>query len=255
TRQLVANRKLTKWILHFTKPINTINDTTFEDFLNYLNLNYKLPNEKNLKLLIHQAYDWTEGSMKELLLSFTKYISLTTNLWTSRAKQGYIERLQTIQTSLNYSKILGVVCDVSTHWNSSYLVWDQLLYLKDAIDQLAIDLSRDQDSTIKKDGCCLKKINLMDDEWIFMKHLINLLGLFKEVITFLSDSIYVTLSLMHPIISELQKVFEDETLLVLSKAVDFAIDTIILDNEDEQEFVEQQENDEEEVINPITQNH
>ncbi|CAG8629272.1 11012_t:CDS:1, partial [Ambispora gerdemannii] len=40
------------------------------------------------------------------------------------------------------------------------------------------------------------------------------------------------------------KVFEDETLLVLSEAVDFAIDMIILNNEDKQEFVEQQENDE-----------
>ncbi|CAG8599404.1 6883_t:CDS:1, partial [Ambispora gerdemannii] len=166
-----------------------------------------------------------------------------------------IERLQTTQTFLNYPKILGVVCDVSTHWNSLYLVWDRLLYLKDAIEQLAIDLSRDQDSTIRKDGHRLKKINLMDDEWIFMEHLVNLLGLFEEATTFLSGSIYATLSLMHSIISELQKVFEDETLLVLLKAVDFAIDMIILDNEDEQEFVEQQENDEEEVINPITQNH
>ncbi|CAG8657438.1 4612_t:CDS:2, partial [Ambispora gerdemannii] len=100
-----------------------------------------------------------------------------------------IERFQTTQTSLNYPKIL------------------------DAIDQLAIDLSRDQDSTIKKDGCHLKKINLTDDEWIFMEHLVNLLGLFEEVTTFLSGNIYMTLSLMHPIISELQKVFEDETLL------------------------------------------
>ncbi|CAG8646317.1 5125_t:CDS:2, partial [Ambispora gerdemannii] len=61
-----------------------------QHFLNYLNLNYKLPNEKNLKLLIHQAYDWTEGSMKELLLSSANYISLTTDLWMSRAKQEYI---------------------------------------------------------------------------------------------------------------------------------------------------------------------
>ncbi|CAG8678535.1 12202_t:CDS:2, partial [Ambispora gerdemannii] len=304
-----------------------------QHFLNYLNLNYKLPNEKNLKLLIHQAYDWTEGLMKELLLSSAKYISLTTDLWTSRVKQEYIgitasfmnsdfkiydillkleylsyphtaeyirdkiqliiekwslqkkviaivtdnrsnmikailylnnitripctahtlqlaigkglalvlvfisrakclnqfftypkqiERLQTIQTSLNYPKILGVVCD---------------------------------DSTIRKDEHCLKKINFTDDEWIFMKYLVNLLELFEEATIFLSSSIYATLSLMHPIISELQKVFEDKTLLVLSEAIDFAIDTIILDNEDEQEFVEQQENDEEKVINPITQNY
>ncbi|CAI2187430.1 17352_t:CDS:2 [Funneliformis geosporum] len=37
-----------------------------------------------------KAYDWTEGSIKELLISSAKYISLTTDLWTSHAKQEYI---------------------------------------------------------------------------------------------------------------------------------------------------------------------
>ncbi|CAI2193314.1 4593_t:CDS:2, partial [Funneliformis geosporum] len=88
--QHIADRKLTKWILHSTKPIETVNDSFLEDFLCYLNPNYKLPNEKNLKLLIHQSYDWTESTMRELLMSEAKYISFTTDLWTSRAKQGYI---------------------------------------------------------------------------------------------------------------------------------------------------------------------
>ena len=51
--QQIADRKLTKWILHSTKPIDTVNDKFLGDFLHYLNPNYKLPNEKNLKLLIH----------------------------------------------------------------------------------------------------------------------------------------------------------------------------------------------------------
>ena len=78
--QNIADRKLTKWILHFTKLIETINDNFLEDFLFYLNSNYKLPNKKNLKLLIHQSYDWTELTMRELLISEAKYISFTTDL-------------------------------------------------------------------------------------------------------------------------------------------------------------------------------
>jgi len=52
------------------------------------------------------------------------------------------ERLKAAQESLNYQKVLGVIRDVSTRWNSLYLAWKRLLYLKDAIDQLATDLSR-----------------------------------------------------------------------------------------------------------------
>jgi hypothetical protein len=52
------------------------------------------------------------------------------------------ERLKAAQESLNYQKVLGVIRDMSTRWNSLYLAWKRLLYLKDAIDQLATDLSR-----------------------------------------------------------------------------------------------------------------
>jgi hypothetical protein len=53
-----------------------------------------------------------------------------------------IERLKVIQVSLNYQKVLGVIDNMSTCWNSLYLAWKWLLYLKDAIDQLATDLLR-----------------------------------------------------------------------------------------------------------------
>ena len=89
SQQIVADRKLVKWILHSTSPIDTVNNNYLSELLTHLNPNYNLPNDKNLKLLIHQAYDWTEGSMKELLSSSAKYISLNTDLWTSRAKQGF----------------------------------------------------------------------------------------------------------------------------------------------------------------------
>jgi hypothetical protein len=63
-----------------------------------------------------------------------------------------IERLKETQVSLNYQKVLGVIGDVSTRWNSLFLAWERLIYLKDAIDQLATDLSRNRDNNVKKDG-------------------------------------------------------------------------------------------------------
>jgi hypothetical protein len=80
SQQVVADRKLAKWILNSTSPFDTINNNYLNEFLTHLNPYYNLPNDKNLKLLIYQAYGWTEKSMKELLSSSAKYISLTTDL-------------------------------------------------------------------------------------------------------------------------------------------------------------------------------
>lgn len=63
-----------------------------------------------------------------------------------------MERLKDVQIELNYDNILGAISDVSTRWNSTYLAWDRLLYLRDAIEELAAKLFRDRDSNVKKDG-------------------------------------------------------------------------------------------------------
>jgi hypothetical protein len=71
--QVVADRKLAKWILNSTNPIDIVNNNYLGKLLAYLNPNYILLNDKNLKLLIHQAYEWTVESMNELLSSSAKY--------------------------------------------------------------------------------------------------------------------------------------------------------------------------------------
>ena len=44
------------------------------------------------------------------------------------------------------------------------MVWERLLYLKDAIDQLVTDLLWNRNNIIKKDGWHLKNINLIEEE-------------------------------------------------------------------------------------------
>ncbi|CAG8709350.1 22109_t:CDS:2 [Rhizophagus irregularis] len=252
SQQIVADRKLAKWILNSTSPLDTVNNIYLNEFLTYLNPHYNLPNDKNLKLLIYQAYGWTEESMKELLSSSAKRLIR----FFMYPKQ--IERLKETQTSLNYQRVLGVIGDVSTRWNSLFLAWERLIYLNNAIDQLATDLSRNRDNNVKKDGRRLKSINLTEEEWTFMEELVDLLGLFEEATTFLSGSTYATLSLMHPTISTIKSIFEDDLITNAEgdETDDFSNTITILDNdddeEDEQEFLEQPEDDDDYVLDPTT---
>ncbi|PKK65850.1 hypothetical protein RhiirC2_868624 [Rhizophagus irregularis] len=164
--------------------------------------------------------------------------------------QKQIERFKETQASLNYQRVLGVIGDMSTRWNS--------LFLKDAINQLATDLSRNRDNNVKKDGRRLKSINFTEEEWTFMEELVDLLGLFEEATTFLSGSTYATLSLMHPTISTIKLIFEDDLITNVKKdeTNNFSNTITILDNdedeEDEQEFLEKPEDDDDYILNPTT---
>lgn len=167
-----------------------------------------------------------------------------------------MERLKDVQIELNYDNILGAIGDVSTRWNSTYLAWDRLLYLRDAIEELAAKLFRDRDSNVKKDGRQIKKINLSDDEWNFMESLVTLLSPFEEATTLLGGSNYTTLSLMHPVISDLKAKFKDQALSASSFTEPIVIDLTkpitILDDEDNEELIEFLSENDDEIIHPTT---
>ncbi|CAI2196678.1 16722_t:CDS:2, partial [Funneliformis geosporum] len=75
----------------------------------------------------------------------------------------------------------------------------------------------------------------------------------NEATTFLNGNTYTTLSLMYPTIFELQTIFSNEDLSTI-EVVDLTTEITILndENNDEQEFIEQPENDYNEIIDPIT---
>ena len=88
-----------------------------------------------------------------------------------------------------------------------------------------------------------------------MEKLVDLLSLFEEATTFLGGSNYVTLSLMHPTISELKSEFLAQMTSTNSEVIDFTNSTTILDieeDDDEVFFEEEVENDIDEIIDPVT---
>jgi hypothetical protein len=75
------------------------------------------------------------------------------------------ERLKNAQKERKFPKILEIIQDVCTRWNSSYLAWKRLLELKVAIQWLENTLHLSYAKDDKDDGDYLKLISLTENEW------------------------------------------------------------------------------------------
>ncbi|CAH1763164.1 9632_t:CDS:2, partial [Entrophospora sp. SA101] len=121
----------------------------------------------------------------------------------------------TIQLVIDYPKqqqLLSAIGDVPTCWNSSYLAWERIYNLKDAIyTALNTILRNKKDSQSKKDYNRLKKIMLQEEEWDFMLEMIGVLGPFYEFTQILGASDYVTINLVYPLINTLKEECKNTT--------------------------------------------
>ncbi|GES88440.1 zinc finger BED domain-containing protein 1-like [Rhizophagus clarus] len=113
-----------------------------------------------------------------LQLAISKGLKVVENL-VSRTKQlinffstqKQIERLIKVQKEIGYEEPLHLIQDIFTRWNSSYLAWDQLIFLQYAVLQLSVNLSCSLISEEKTDGIRLKKIMIKDNEWQLLDEL------------------------------------------------------------------------------------
>ena len=52
---------------------------------------------------------------------------------------------------MNYTQILKPILDVKTRWNSTYMAWNRLICLKNAILDLIKDMEIDSDRDVRYD--------------------------------------------------------------------------------------------------------
>ncbi|EXX64721.1 hypothetical protein RirG_140090 [Rhizophagus irregularis DAOM 197198w] len=93
------------------------------------------------------------------------------------------------------AKYLQLINDVATRWNSSYLAWSRLIYLKEWIKILLNTLSISTDLESKKDAKRLKQIMITDHEWDLIADLKEILSTFADATEELGGSKYITNSI------------------------------------------------------------
>lgn len=88
-KQEIIIQLVTKMICVDTLPISFIENKGFKDLLAYITPNYKIPCRKTISSRINALY---ESQKQKLIAKLTtaKYISVTTDCWSSRANEAYI---------------------------------------------------------------------------------------------------------------------------------------------------------------------
>ena len=78
-----------RWILLTTQPLSTVTQKAYIEHMNIIDPQFIVPGEKKIRMMITRSYGYNRNKLK-LLLKTAQSISLTTDLWSSRSKHGYL---------------------------------------------------------------------------------------------------------------------------------------------------------------------
>jgi hypothetical protein len=78
-----------KWILLTTQPLSTVTHKAYIEHMHIIDPEFIVPGEKKIRMMIAQSYGYNKNKLIQLLKT-AQSISLTTDLWSSRSKHGYL---------------------------------------------------------------------------------------------------------------------------------------------------------------------
>ena len=88
-RQQMLDNALLEMIASDMQPSSIVNDKGSNKFVNLLDSRYHIPSRRNLMPKLPTKYEEVKARVKKCLESVA-HVCLTTDIWTSRATQGYI---------------------------------------------------------------------------------------------------------------------------------------------------------------------
>lgn len=80
----------TEWIVLDSLPFNVLQGEGFKKFIKKLDPKFRVPNNKTIKNIIADKYSIQKTQIKNLIKDTCVTATITTDLWTSRSKEGYI---------------------------------------------------------------------------------------------------------------------------------------------------------------------
>ncbi|CAG8741797.1 238_t:CDS:2, partial [Rhizophagus irregularis] len=207
------HQEVLDYILEDIQPISCVKKSGFNKLLNFFDSCVTLPSDHKIHEMLAKSYNYTYRELHDLIKKEAKSVALTADCWSSRSRHPYIGATATCEKvkvkmekyfrDWNLEpKFITITCD-----NGSNMVGaiDRLLKLRLAIATVKNQLDVSSLSTDIDDRRRLNSIMLTNEEWSFMKSLLNILQPVEEVTRKLSGSNYVTLSLVYPTLALLLK--------------------------------------------------
>src|ERR1700722_19454500 len=72
------------------QPISTVTNPAYKEKMAQFDPSFVVPGEQKIKIMIVRSYQYNYENLKNILKETAATVSLTTDLWSSRAKHGYI---------------------------------------------------------------------------------------------------------------------------------------------------------------------
>ncbi|GES86543.1 zinc finger BED domain-containing protein 1-like [Rhizophagus clarus] len=184
-----------RWILLTTQPLSTITQKAYIEHMYIIDPQFTVPGEKKLRMMIARSYGYNKEKLK-LLLKTAQSISLTTDLWSSRSKHGYLG-LTATWINKNF-EIMDVLLEISyfptPHTAKAITEGIKNAMQKWEIENLVVSITTDnganvvaaiQDLTpIKRLSCAAHTLQLAISKGL--KVVENLVSRTKQLINFFS---------------------------------------------------------------------
>ena len=169
-------RLLVIFIIKFVQPLNILQNDAFRDFVHGCEPGFRIPCEKTVKNLIHEAYVWSSDQLMNLLNNTVTSVHLTTDLWTARSKHGYLGVTVTwLSSDFTFYEVL-LACNHLEYPHTGEAVSNELnqiinkWYLKNTIFTIstdngsnmvkAINILSNSLPTVKRNPCAVHTLQL-----------------------------------------------------------------------------------------------
>ncbi len=89
-RQTELRNFLINWIIYDSQPLSVVQSESFKKLIKELDPAFVMPDVKLVKQIIHKSYNNTLSLVQEFLNSNAISVSLTTDMWTAKNRQGFL---------------------------------------------------------------------------------------------------------------------------------------------------------------------
>ncbi|RGB23512.1 ribonuclease H-like domain-containing protein [Rhizophagus diaphanus] len=195
---------LFEWLILDFQPLHLLKSPSFCQFINALNENFELTTDREFQKRIFEAYGFSKNKLKQEITLAIQYLEYphtrdaiqqvlekiitqcelqhkvffcttdnASNMKKCLTKIVWLHRLSCTAHTIQLVVGKGAITDVETWWSNTYLAWKKLIALKPYIDIVISSLNVSKDNNAKEDVKRLNKINLTNNEWIYLKFWTN----------------------------------------------------------------------------------